>query len=309
MNLKNLSDEKLLSATENLVSKERKLLTEVLHHLAEIDRRKLYASLKFTSLFDYAVKKLGYPEDQASRRICALRMLKVLPKQDAEQIEEKLNQGKLCLTHLNMAQSAFRRSEKVTHVKSTPAQKMEILKKMENTSTREAEKIVVKAFPLEADQRFEKVRAVTCELSEMKFMLNADQRAKITQMKGLLAHRNPNLPFSELLDILLDLGIKEFDPARKQVRVYQKKQETAAPRSGKARPAIPAEVCRQIWRRDSSRCTQCASVHALEIDHILPVALGGGNEPENLRLLCRNCNQRAGIMQLGVQQMTFFAKQ
>ena len=42
----------------------------------------------------------------------------------------------------------------------------------------------------------------------------------------------------------------------------------------------------------------CASCHqkidagkAWDIDHILPLALGGTNEPENLQILCRPCHQ------------------
>ena len=67
---------------------------------------------------------------------------------------------------------------------------------------------------------------------------------------------------------------------------------TAKPRaSGRA---IPAAVKRQVWQRDGGRCRyvdrqtgrRCNSRHMIEIDHILPYALGGGADPENLRLLC-----------------------
>ena len=67
---------------------------------------------------------------------------------------------------------------------------------------------------------------------------------------------------------------------------------TAKPRaSGRA---IPAAVRRQVWQRDGGRCSyvdrqtgrRCNSRHLIEIDHILPYAMGGGADPENLRLLC-----------------------
>ena len=58
--------------------------------------------------------------------------------------------------------------------------------------------------------------------------------------------------------------------------------------------AIPAAVRRQVWQRDGGRCSyldrrtgrRCNSRHMIEIDHILPYALGGGADPSNLRLLC-----------------------
>ncbi|MCY4375891.1 MAG: hypothetical protein OXC31_19215, partial [Spirochaetaceae bacterium] len=68
---------------------------------------------------------------------------------------------------------------------------------------------------------------------------------------------------------------------------------TAKPRaSGRA---IPAAVRRQVWQRDGGCCTyvdrqtgrRCTSRHRIEMDHILPYALGGGADPVNLRLRCR----------------------
>ncbi|MBS1985818.1 MAG: hypothetical protein JST16_16790, partial [Bdellovibrionales bacterium] len=50
-----LKDSELLSTTKALVQKERAVTMEVLRHLQEIERRKLYA-FQFTSLFDYAVR-------------------------------------------------------------------------------------------------------------------------------------------------------------------------------------------------------------------------------------------------------------
>ena len=51
---------------------------------------------------------------------------------------------------------------------------------------------------------------------------------------------------------------------------------------------------RQVWQRDGGRCSyvdpqtgrRCNSTHLIEIDHIVPHALGGGADPGNLRLLC-----------------------
>jgi len=63
MQLRHLSDEALDQATLGLAKREREILTEVLHHLREIERRRLYSALKYQSLFDYAQRRLGYSED------------------------------------------------------------------------------------------------------------------------------------------------------------------------------------------------------------------------------------------------------
>ena len=68
---------------------------------------------------------------------------------------------------------------------------------------------------------------------------------------------------------------------------------TAATKSGKSSGrSIPAAVRREVWRRDSGCCSyfdrhtgrRCGSRFFLELDHIVPVARGGGAEPANLRL-------------------------
>ena len=70
---------------------------------------------------------------------------------------------------------------------------------------------------------------------------------------------------------------------------------TVAAKSGKSSGrSIPAAVRREVWRRDQGCCSyvdrhtgrRCGSRFFLEIDHIVPVARGGGAEPANLRLSC-----------------------
>ena len=58
---------------------------------------------------------------------------------------------------------------------------------------------------------------------------------------------------------------------------------------------IPVAVKQEVWRRDQGRCSyvdphsgrRCGSRYRLEIDHIVPFALGGPTELPNLRVRCR----------------------
>ena len=88
MNLTYLTDKTLLADIKILVLKERMVSTKILHHLKEIDRRKLYSDLGYSSLFDYCLRELGYSEAAATRRIRVARMLETLPE-----IEKRLNRG------------------------------------------------------------------------------------------------------------------------------------------------------------------------------------------------------------------------
>lgn len=61
---------------------------------------------------------------------------------------------------------------------------------------------------------------------------------------------------------------------------------------------ISAAVKAEVFLRDGCRCTyrgpdgrRCGSAFDLEVDHIVPFAMGGSNQAGNLRLLCREHNQ------------------
>ncbi len=69
------------------------------------------------------------------------------------------------------------------------------------------------------------------------------------------------------------------------------------------RRAIPVDVRWRVLKRDGHRCLSCGASPAidasvqLQIDHIVPVSKGGGNEEGNLRVLCRDCNAGKGVGQ------------
>ena len=57
---------------------------------------------------------------------------------------------------------------------------------------------------------------------------------------------------------------------------------------------ISNSVKSAIYKRDNFTCQYCGATDDLHIDHIHPVAFGGGNEMKNLQVLCRDCNLRKG---------------
>lgn len=57
---------------------------------------------------------------------------------------------------------------------------------------------------------------------------------------------------------------------------------------------IPPELRQYIFERDDHACRRCGSRHELQLDHIIPVALGGSSEPGNLEVLCGPCNRTKG---------------
>jgi len=78
-----------------------------------------------------------------------------------------------------------------------------------------------------------------------------------------------------------------------------KLRSTAAPavKTSGRRTAIPISLQRLIYQRAQACCEyvsatgqRCRSRYQTQVDHIVPLAKGGGNEPANLRVLCRTHN-------------------
>lgn len=293
MDLRRFSDQELLSRTKDLVARERETVTEVLQHLREIERRRLFSDLGYSSLYDYCMKALDYSEAETKSPIDAMRLIRELP-----QIEEHVASGKLSLTNLVKAQS-FCRAE----AKAAPMgvkEKLEILDSLKNKSTRQAEKILFAQASVEPAPVKEKIRQVTAELAEVKFAADDELLGKMTRLRGLLAHKNPNMKTSELINELCEIALNEIDPIRKKTRSEKlpKVIRRAPDVKNSSRQYISVKTRQEVWKKSEGKCSVCQSDFALEIDHIKPIAHGGSSDPNNLRILCRKCNQRAAIIKL-----------
>lgn len=65
------------------------------------------------------------------------------------------------------------------------------------------------------------------------------------------------------------------------------------------RPPLPAITRAFVLERDGYCCAYCQTTDGpFEVDHILAVALGGGNELENLTCACKPCNRSKGAKRL-----------
>lgn len=60
------------------------------------------------------------------------------------------------------------------------------------------------------------------------------------------------------------------------------------------RKEIPRSLRLAVLERDAYRCKMCDDHKDLTVDHIIPVAAGGTNEPDNMQTLCRRCNTSKG---------------
>jgi len=317
MNLKSLSDEALLESARVAAKNERHSTTIVLHHLLEVYDRRLF-SPKYQSLKEYAMGDLKYNDGEAQRRINAMWVLRAIPE-----VDQKIDSGSLSLTALSQAQVFFRHETKHEGPVTLEA-KREVLSALENKSTREVDReLIARATEPVVFKNKDCVRVVSETLSELKCLVTDEMLEDLKKLRGLLAHKHPHLSMGELLAIVAKAALSQLDPAREPERkVKAKIQRTAKPapevepqECRDAKPArelsryIPVPVRRAIWRRDQGKCTACGSIDRPQYDHITPVARGGTNDLQNLRLLCFHCNQREADQKLGRAKMESHRKQ
>ena len=265
-NLKRLNNDQLLSQTKNLVQKERQINIQVLQHLQEIQSRKLYLKRGFSSLFEYAVKELGYSESSAYRRIKAMKLCKELPETKLQMAKGELN---LCTA--SKLQTVFEKQEKqiknkaiqqqamttkmlldknkkdklnqklskndapIIHnaeslrhqVPISKEQKRDLIRQVQGKSTKETEKLLSSTFPEVCNEK-EKVRDISNNKVEIKIILGKDSQQKLEDLKKLLSHKNPNMSYGELFSLLAELGLNKYDPKRKLTK-QNKKIKISAP--------------------------------------------------------------------------------
>ncbi len=313
--LKTLPNKTLLTKMESLVREERRITTEVLQCLREVESRMLHAELGYSSLYEFCTKHLHYSEGSAHRRISAMRLLRNLPEEVQKLTEDKMREGALTITNLSTLQGFLKTEKKVCGKIYSAHEKVELIQSLEHQSKREVEKKLAVIQPQILPQ--ESQRILTADLTEIKFLADENLMKKLKRVREIIAHRDAHPSHVDLLHRLADDFLKRHDLLNKAKRMLNKvstspatkhsvklvvnKQasSTSSPSSLSNTRHIPAATRKEVWLRDGGKCTyihhetkqKCDSRYGLEIDHRMPYALGGTHELENLRLLCREHNQ------------------
>ena len=336
-----LSDRDLLKRMQLLVQRERSLVTEILHHLREVERRKLYSDLGYKSLFDYAVRELGYSEGQAGRRIQAMKLLRELPQEEAKELEKKIEDGSLNLTNICQAQSFFNEVKKASPNKPLQAKdKLEALKELEHKSSRQGQAALMEKRQdagLDVSLPKEKTRALSQEHSELRLVLSRELLAELEEVRALLGQKAMGMSWAELIGEMAALSKEtlkdkrfgkrrgkatpstpalrrrciQTPPPADELRIPKasqvESQSPPSPKLNSERAPKPRSISKgkrsRVWERDGGACVKCGGKQGLQVDHIVAVARGGGYEEDNLRLLCLNCNVREGVKEFGLERM------
>ena len=314
-----LSDTDLLTRMPVLVLAERKASADVVEHLIEIDRRRLFLDQACSSLSAYCMERLGYSEDEAKKRMRVARLARRVP-----QALEELRSGAIHLTGL------FLLSQHLTEQNAGV-----LLPQARGKSRSKLERLIARWFPRpDVPPKVEplgqvgegganaatgslfpagdssgpaepvtgpgtrtgdarpRVEPLSAERYRVEFTASAQLHRKLEQAQELLSHSIPSGDLAQLFERALDELIHKELKRRLGAGKPRKRRELQ-PDSRH----VPVEVARQVWERDGGQCAfvdtegrRCSERRFLTFEHRIPFALGGPPTVENLCLLCRAHN-------------------
>jgi len=143
------------------------------------------------------------------------------------------------------------------------------------------------------------------DLVSLKKIITDDKWSFDVSHQTNVLMKNCPSPRRDGMEILFNC---EQCPAISSLAIYQHKGQTyiewhqiflfdLEPKT--KRKLIKPSLRFEILKRDDYRCQICGDTAKegakLEVDHIHPVSKGGSNNPDNLQVLCRDCNAGKGV--------------
>ena len=161
---------------------------------------------------------------------------------------------------------------------------------------------------LARDDRRPEAKPLTADLHRLHVTVSRRFLDKLRAATEALAHAHPDARAQDVLEAGLDLLLDRAARKSGLVDRPRAKERSCAPGH------VPARVRREVWRRDGRRCQWplesggvCGSRSKLELDHVVPRALGGPSTVSNMRVVCRFHNLLAARRVFGDRWMGRFA--
>ena len=300
-----LSDAELLRRTSALVLVEHGSVADVVEHLSEIDRRRLYLEHAYPSLYALCVEYFGYSENSSLKRIRVARLALEFPR-----VLDELRSGAIQLTgllmlapHLNetnaealLAEARYKKRRQLERLIAQWFPRPDVPPSMQLLGVDAAPTTPVPSGPTASTIRpgatdsaaRPKLEPLSAERYLVQFTASAELRAKLERAMELLSHSVPSGDLPLLVERAFDALI-ERELKRRTGNGKPRKRRALKPGSRH----VPLDVERQVRERDGDQCTftdaqgrRCQERHFLTIEHRIPFALGGLPTPENLCLLC-----------------------
>ena len=301
--LADLADDILLDGLHSLTDHDRVTTADLLSHIGEVARRRLYAHMGHPSMQAYCVKVLHLSEDAASKRVQVARKGWLFPV-----IFEAIADGRVHLSGMNLLVPFI--DEENVH---------ELIGAAAHRSRREIDLMLAERFPRPTPEEgieeanvkdvnapaHLRTRSGVKPMSPGQYLVqygaNEYEQERLEYARKLMSHRNPTGNLNLLHMAALEAYIERLE--KEKLGATNSPRGIVAASSGRH---IPLGVCREVWERDGGQCTwvspsgrRCESKWMIEFDHIPGFARGGEPTKEEIRLLCWGHNQYAADCMYG----------
>ena len=216
MNLKNLNSQQLNTKMKLFFDQENKLNHDILLHLVEVDRRRLYLEMAYPSLFEYLTLGIGFSAASAQRRIDAARLMRQIPE-----VADQINAGAVSMVQISKIQAASRLLKKRGSV-VTLENKKSLLNEVQNKTVRETELIIAQRLDLPVITLEKSIRQKD-ESVRMEITFTKDEIEKIESAKALLSHSLGDGSFKDMVLYLADRVIVQ------KTKLKDRRNETNSP--------------------------------------------------------------------------------
>ena len=322
-----LSDEELLARVESVLGSERRMLTQLVYYLAEVEDRRLHLRAGYSSMFAFCTEKLRLSEGETFRRLNAARLSRRFPL-----VLELLESGALHLSalvplrdhltednHVELLGAAsgknkgellgllaarFPKPDVPSIIRKLPARKnsakvaeqsaLPLQGPAQRAATGASEPLLA-AAPASAGRGG--VEPLSPARYKVQFTADERLKHKLDRVTELLRHANPTGDLAAIVERAVDLLLADVEKKRlgKTERPRLSRQGGSGKRPG---GTVTRAARRETHARDGERCSfvsadgkRCGARGFLELDHVEPRALGGTSDSANLRVVCAAHNR------------------
>ena len=336
--LREVPDDELLRSLERLIGASRRVESELVPHIAEVDERRLYAQAAAPSMFSYCTTVLHLSEAEAYLRIAAARASREHPMLLAMLADGRLHLSAIAklaphLTRENrdvlLERAAHRSKRQVEELVAELAPRPDVPAVMRKLPEPAPVRRLMEAPELRLDgvagsgmggadharvlatapPRPASVEVLAPARYKVQFTANAELHDKLERLRALMRSKVPDGDLAAIIAEAVTEKLERLEARRFGSTKAPRKTVEESELSGSSRH-VPAAVRRVATKRDASRCRyvdaqgrRCTERHRLEFHHRYPFGLGVDHSPGNVVLMCRAHNRLLAEHDYGAEKV------
>jgi HNH endonuclease len=281
------SNDQLIEHLKRVSGDEASQVSDCLLCIIEVRKRRLPAALGYSSIYKFLLTQFGFSKNQSYARIRAAEAVALVPE-----IEQAIRDRSTCFSYFASAMVAIYREGKRLRKQGEPSVQVPERKSflLEILRTGDVEAAIARHFPeLIGKTDFE----LTATDARVQYSLTATtaEVALIERVKQLLAHKIRDGSWHDVAIEVVEFFLSRRDPLLRVARLEPSLDST------KQRGHFTLATKKALLLRSEGQCEfvahgrRCDARSPLEIDHILPIAHGGTDRFENLRILFSEHNR------------------